>query len=80
MNTIYNRLQFVHHEEVFKTREEAYSYAVDKCADGRPALLAEPMVLFYESGSQAKGPNVILALGSAGDGMSPSKSKIFFIC
>ena len=79
MNTIYNRLQFVHHEEVFKTREEAYSYAVDKCADGRPALLAEPMVLFYESGSQAKGPNVILALGSAGDGTSPSKSKIFFI-
>lgn len=79
MNTTYNRLQFVHHEEVFKTREDAYSYALDSCGYGRPALLAEPMVLLYENGEQPSEPNVILALGSAGDGQSVSKSRIFFI-
>ena len=42
-----NRLQFVHHEGVFETREEAIQYVKDRDRVERPALLGEPLVLEY---------------------------------
>ena len=79
MSTIFNRLQFVHHDEVFATREEAYQYVINKQAIERPTLVAEPMVLLYESGDDVKGPNVILAIGSVGEGEISTGNRTFFI-
>ena len=79
MSTIFNRLQFVHHDEVFRTREEAYQYVINKQAIERPTLVAEPMVLLYESGDDVKGPNVILAIGSVGEGEINTGNTTFFI-
>ena len=63
-----DRLQFVHHDEVFANRESAIQYVKDLQMNSRPSLFAEPIVLKYESGDAAKGPNVILAIGSHGIG------------
>ena len=80
MENIFNRLQFVKHEEVFATREEAVNYVLEIQPIERPALLAEPMVLLYESEDAAKGPNVILAIGSVGDGKTlTNANRTFFI-
>ena len=80
MADIFNRLQFVKHEEIFPTREDAVNYVLDIQPITRPSLLGEPMILLYESGSVAKGPNVILAIGSAGDGETHTNAnKTFFI-
>lgn len=79
MSTIFNRLQFVHHNEVFATREEAYAYVMNNQTVERPSLFAEPMVLLYESGDAAKGPNVILAIGSVGEGEISTANRTFFI-
>ncbi len=75
-----DRLQFVKHEEVFATREAAVDYVLNIQSFERPSLLAEPMILLYESGSAIKGPNVILAVGSVGDGVTSSNAnRTFFI-
>ena len=80
MENIFNRLQFVKHKEVFATREEAVNYVLEIQPIERPALLAEPMVLLYESEDATKGPNVILAIGSVGDGMTKTNAnRTFFI-
>lgn len=79
MENIFNRLKFVHHDEVFATREEACSYVINMQAINRPTVIAEPMVLLYESGSEEKGPNVILAIGSRGNGTSNITNRTFFI-
>lgn len=74
-----NRLQFVHHSETFVNREAAMEYVTEQLIlIDRPALYAEPMVLKY--GDEEK-PNIILAIGSVGDGktMSTKKNKVFFI-
>ena len=80
-----NRLQFIHHNEVFPTRQEAINYVKAMQIDGRPALFAEPIVLKYESGDAEKGPNVILAIGSHGigeydnEGYKRTDQRTFFI-
>ena len=79
MNNIFNRLQFVRHEEVFATREEAYSYVIDNQVVNRATLVGEPMVLLYENEDASKGPNVILAIGSVGDGTQNVNNKTYFI-
>lgn len=77
-NELKNRLQFVHCNTTFATREEAIAYvAGDLEAIQRPALYAEPMILRY---GDKLNPNIILAIGSKGDGVTPSNSnKTFFI-
>ena len=80
-------------EGIFKTREEAIAYVTgnsvvntafkitgdtgaDNAIDWLP-LYAEPMVLEY---GDKDNPNVILAIGSKGDGKTPStQNKVFFI-
>jgi len=79
MENIFDRLQFVKHEEVFATREAAYDYVLGKQIVERPSLLAEPMILLYESDDDSKGPNVILAIGSVGDGTASQSNRTFFI-
>jgi len=80
MENIFNRLQFVKHEEVFATREDAINYVLNIHTFERPSLLAEPMIMLYESGSAIKGPNVILAIGSVGDGHTANMAnRTFFI-
>lgn len=73
-----SRLQFVHCETLFKTREDAIAYVNgDTITINRPALYAEPMVLKY---GDAEDPNIMLAIGSIGDGVTQSlKNKVFFI-
>ena len=80
MAEIFDRLQFVKHEELFPTREDAVNYVLGLQTIDRPSLLAEPMILLYESGDATKGPNVILAIGSVGDGVTPNTAnRTFFI-
>ena len=74
-----NRLQFVHCDIPFKTSAEAREYVEngDLISYSRPALFAEPMVLKY---GDEKNPNILLAIGSVGDGKTPTKdNKVFFI-
>lgn len=73
------RLTLVHCDTLFKTSEEAKQYVIagDLITIKRPAKYAEPMVLKY--GDEAN-PNILLAIGSVGDGETPSMSnKVFFI-
>ena len=90
MKNIFDRLQFARHDEVFETREDAYSYVInhqilgnypgiDDPSKNRPSLVAEPMVLLYNSGDELAGPNVILAIGSAGDGTASNANRTYFI-
>lgn len=74
-----NRLQFVHCDRFFATREEAMQYVNgDLIYINRPALYAEPMVLKY--GEDESNPNILLAIGSVGDGVTQStNNKVFFI-
>lgn len=78
MGNYKNRLQFVHHDELFSTREDAMNYVNGQLIQiNRPALYAEPMILKY--GDEAE-PNIILAIGSVGNGETMSTSnKVFFI-
>lgn len=78
MGNYKNRLQFVHHNELFSTREDAMNYVNGQLIQiDRPALYAEPMVLKY--GDEAE-PNIILAIGSRGNGEDMSTSnRVFFI-
>ena len=71
-----NRLQFVHCETLFATREEAKSYVEKVHNITRPALYAEPLVLKYGDESN---PNIILAIGSVGKGTADMSNKTFFI-
>lgn len=73
-----NRLQFVHCDTLFATRDEAKAYVGGQLISiDRPALYAEPMVLKYGS---EENPNILLAIGSVGDGKSQStNNKVFFI-
>lgn len=74
-----NRLQFVHCDIPFKTSAEAREYVEngDLISYSRPALFAEPMVLKY---GDEKNPNILLAIGSVGNGKTPTKdNKVFFI-
>lgn len=78
MGNYKNRLQFVHHEGTFSDREAAMTYVNGQLIEiDRPALYAEPMVLRY--GDELE-PNIILAIGSVGDGEKMStENRVFFI-
>lgn len=72
-----NRLQFVHHNEVFATREDVLNYVKKyniEYANPRSALFAEPMVFAY--GSEEK-PNVILVIGAKTDERGDINSFFF---
>ena len=85
MENIFDRLQFVKglnpnkESGVFDTREEAVNYVLGKHIVERPSLLAEPIILLYESEDEEKGPNVILAIGSVGKGTQSQSNRTFFI-
>lgn len=59
-----NKLQFLHKNELFETREEAIEF-LNNLRITRPSLFAEPVVLRY---GNEKEPNVILAIGATGSG------------
>ena len=71
-----NRLQFVHCDTLFATREDAIKYVESMHNIQRPALYAEPMVLKY---GQESNPSIILAIGSIGTGVADMANKTFFI-
>ena len=73
-----NRLQFVHNSDLFNTREEAINFLNNTYYRQvtRPSLYAEPVVLKY---GNAESPNIILAIGSRGNGISPSEDSSYFI-
>ena len=74
-----NRLQFVHNNTLFKTRDEAIEFLNNQYYKQvtRPSLYAEPVVLKY---GDEKEPNVILAIGATGSGSSePTKDSSYFI-
>lgn len=73
-----NRLQFVHCDQLFASREDAIQYVESKIIHiNRPALYAEPMVLKY--GDEYE-PNILLAIGSVGDGIHPAmENRVFYI-
>lgn len=73
-----NRLQFVHCDELFATSDEAKKYVSGQLDQiDRPSLYGEPMILKYGS---AENPNIILAIGSVGDGKNINiANRTFFI-
>ena len=73
-----NRLQFVHCDTLFATREEAKAYVEGQLISiDRPSLYAEPMIMKY---GDAANPSILLAIGSVGDGVTRSTdNKLFYI-
>lgn len=73
-----NRLQFVHCDTCFENSAKAREYVNGNLITrDRPALYAEPMILKYGDPSS---PNILLAIGSVGDGKTSSvDNKVFFI-
>lgn len=57
-----DRLQFIHCNELFPTREEAIDYLKKRRADGNLSLYAEPVVLKY--GTSPEDEHVILGIGA----------------
>lgn len=77
-----NRLQFLHCEQIFKNIDEIKSYVSEQQTYGEvPSLFAEPIIFRYADGVDVTNdsPNVVLAIGSVGDGTSNSKNRTFFI-
>ena len=83
-----NRLQFIHHNDVFtgSTTADARKSAIDFLTNQyfkqvtRPSLYAEPLIVRYENKEKPNEPNVILAIGSKGSGSSlPTKESEYFI-
>lgn len=75
-----NRLQFVHNNALFKSRDQALNFLTNDYFkfNTRPSLYAEPIVLRY---GDKDNPNVILAIGATGDGANPpvSDDSSYFI-
>lgn len=69
-----DRLQIRNHEEIFETRDLALAY-INDIYKGQ-SLVAEPTVYLYGS---ALNPNIILAIGSVGNGTLSAKNKVFLI-
>ena len=69
-----NRLQFIHCDTYFPTAQEAIDYVNERII--LKGLYAEPMVVRYGS---EENPNIILAIGSVGNGETAIKNKAFFI-
>lgn len=86
MKNIFDRLQLVKglnpasDNGIFETREDAINYVIGKQVFERPSLVSEPIVLLYNNEEDPKEPNVILAIGSVGDGNTASNNnRTFFI-
>lgn len=76
MNFTDNRLQFIHCEQLFENSQAAKDYVLKQSKLDRPALYAEPLILKY---GDATNPNIILAIGSVGDGTASLDNSVFFI-
>lgn len=76
-----NRLQLVHCSKgIFDSREKAVEYVKHIQPIERPSLLAEPMVMLYKNKDDESSPNVILAIGTVGDGVTyTNDNRTFFI-
>lgn len=74
-----NRLQFKHNNTLFPDRNEAIEYIKEHVIfnEGHQALYAEPIVVKY--GDDEKNPNIILCIGSYGNGENNIDNKYFFI-
>lgn len=69
----------MHCDTLFETSDKAKEYVLngDLISLSRPALYGEPMLLKY---GDEKNPNIILAIGSVGDGVTQTRAnKVFFI-
>lgn len=72
-----NRLQFVHNDTLFATRDQAIKYVEDAAVITRPSLYAEPVIVKYGTEDNI---NVILGIGANGDGVTQDfGNKYFFI-
>lgn len=79
-----DRLQFVHHDHLFANREEALQYIKEYATTvGHPALYAEPIVARYKrsdcNDEEDLGPNIILGIGSMGDGTENANNRVYII-
>lgn len=66
-----NRLQFVHRNELYDNREQILQLLSDNEFHHtiKPSLYGEPIVFRYKSNDELR-PNIILAIGSSGNGES----------
>lgn len=66
-----NRLQFVHRNELYDNREQILQLLSDNefHHTTKPSLYGEPIVFRYKSNDEQR-PNIILAIGSSGNGES----------
>lgn len=71
-----NRLQIVHHDTLFATREAALQYIKDNAVIQRPSLYAEPIVVKYGTEDNI---NIILGIGANGDGVTQAFSNRYFL-
>lgn len=73
-----NRLQFLHVDEVFSTKDIAIETLEENLHyyDEVQSLYAEPLVLKY---GDEENPNIILAIGSITTGDNDSEGKFFYI-
>ena len=74
-----NRLQFRHNDTLFTNSEQAKAYIESqmKGASGKIALYGEPIVAKY--GDDENNPNIIVAIGSVGDGNATGENNNYFI-
>lgn len=73
------RLVIKHNDTLFATKEAALNYLNSQIiyGEGKIALVAEPIVLKY--GTDVKNPNIILAIGSYGNGVTSDIDNKYFI-
>lgn len=74
-----DRLQIRHSNQIFATRDEAIAYLHSQMiyVEGKKALFAEPLVIKY--GDDEANPNIILAIGSYGNGIDNNFNNKYFI-
>ena len=71
-----DRLQLVHNDKLFANRTEAINYIKEAAVLSHPALYAEPVIVKYGSADE---PNIILGIGSVGDGTTQGFTNKYFI-
>lgn len=77
--TMKNRLQLRHSDQLFASKNDVIEYLKNTMIfeEGKQALFAEPLVFKY--GEDETNPNIILAIGSYGDGTNNTNNKYFLI-
>ena len=71
-----NRLQLRHCDTLFTNKAEAIEHIKDYAEIKGPGLFAEPIVLKYGDVDE---PNILLAIGSVGDGSASRDNRYFII-